>query len=389
MMVCMMESMFVVVARTAGALSLGIWVYLALFRGRFWGLRERLDKPPSPPAPARVTAVIPARDEEDTIGRTVRSLLRQQFPGALRIVVADDESSDRTADTARTARASLVLRVAPRPAGWKGKLWAVESGIRAETEPPDFFLLTDADIEYTSPGIVAALIAKAAPSQGKAGFDLVSVMVRLRTESPAEKFLIPAFVFFFFKLYPPAWVASGRIAAAAGGCMLIRPEILARAGGIESIHGALIDDCALAARVRAIGGRVWLGTTKLDLDSIRSYGKASQIRAMIARAAFAQLNHSTLLLAGTTLGMLLTYVIPVMLPFSGDPTAAALGTAAWLLGAALFLPSVRGYRAPLWTVFCLPPIALFYLGATLESAILYWTGRGGQWKGRAQDCEPA
>jgi hypothetical protein len=143
--------------------------------------------------------------------------------------------------------------------------------------------------------------------------------------------------------------------------MLIRREILARAGGMESIRGALIDDCALAARVKAAGGRLWLGTTKL--------------------------NHSTVLLAGTTLGMLLVYVIPVLLPLSGDATAAALGVAAWLLGAALFLPSVRGYRAPLWTAFCLPAIALFYFAATLESAVLYWTGRGGQWKGRAQDSE--
>ena len=146
---------------------------------------------------------------------------------------------------------------------------------------------------------------------------------------------------------------------------------------MESIRGAPIDDCALAARVKAAGGRLWLGTTKLDLASIRVYGKAS----------FAQLNHSTVLLAGTTLGMLLVYVIPVLLPLSGDATAAVLGVAAWLLGAALFLPSVRGYRAPRWTAFCLPAIALFYLAATLESAVLYWTGRGGQWKGRAQDSE--
>jgi hopene-associated glycosyltransferase HpnB len=376
----MIERMFVVAGRTAGAISLAIWVYLALFRGRFWRLRARLDTAAAPPSPARITAVIPARDEEGTIGRTVSSLLRQQFPGSLRVVVADDESSDRTAVAARHAGASLVLSVTPRPPGWKGKLWAVHCGIRAETSPPDFFLLTDADIDYASPAILSALLAKA-----EQGFDLVSVMVRLRTASFPEKFLIPAFVFFFFKLYPPAWVASGRTAAAAGGCMLIRPEMLARAGGIAGIRNALIDDCALAARVRAAGGRIWLGTTLLDLVSLRSYGTAREIRAMIARAAFAQLNHSTLQLAGTALGMLLTYVIPLLLPLFADPVSAILGIAAWLLGAALFFPSVRAHHAPRWTAFCLPAIALFYLAATLESAFLYWTGRGGQWKGRAQD----
>jgi hopene-associated glycosyltransferase HpnB len=377
----MIERMFVVAGRTVGALSLAIWVYLALFRGRFWRLRERLDAPSAAPSPARITAVIPARDEEETIGRTVTSLLDQQFPGSVRIVVADDESSDRIADAAGAAGASVVLHVTPRPPGWKGKLWAVACGIQAENSAPDFFLLTDADIEYASAAILGALLAKA-----EEGFDLVSVMVRLRTESFAEKLLIPAFVFFFFKLYPPAWVASGRTAAAAGGCMLIRPEMLARVGGIESIRSALIDDCALAARVRAAGGRTWLGTTQLGLHSMRSYGSAREIRTMIARAAFAQLNHSAILLAGTALGMLLTYVVPVLLPLTADPVASGLGSGAWLLGAALFLPSVRAHRTPLWTAFCLPVIALFYLAATLESAFLYWTGRGGEWKGRLQDA---
>jgi len=372
--------MFVIAARLAGALSLAIWIFLALFRGRFWRLRERLAVPASPPGPARITAVIPARDEQETIGLTVSSLLRQNFPGRLRIVVADDESSDRTADAARAAGATLVIRVPARPDGWKGKLWAVANGIHSEPAAPDYFLLTDADIEYADPRLLAALLAKA-----ESGYDLVSIMVRLSTASSAEKFLIPAFVFFFFKLYPPAWVASGRLAAAAGGCMLIRADALSRAGGIESIRNALIDDCTLAARIRATGGRLWLGTTPMDLASIRSYGPAREIRRMIARAAFAQLDHSLLLLAGTVLGMLVTYTAPLLLLFSGDRFAASLGFSAWLLGAILFDPVVREYGAPRWTVFCLPAIAAFYLAATLESAWLYKTGRGGQWKGRAQD----
>lgn len=378
---CMIEVMFVTAARAAGALSLAIWVYLALFRGGFWRLRERLTRPAvAAVAPKRIIAVIPARDEENYIGRAVSSLRRQRFSGSLRVVVADDESSDRTAETARAAGADQVVRVPPRPAGWKGKLWAVHSGMAGETGAADFFLLTDADIEYAEADIVAALIAKA-----ESGFDMVTVMVRLQTGSPAEKFLIPAFVFFFFKLYPPAWVNAGRAAAAAGGCMLIRAEMMGRAGGVESIRNALIDDCALAARVRAAGGRIWLGTTAMELNSIRSYGEAWQIRAMIARAAFAQLNHSALLLAGTVIGMLVTYVVPVVVACSDDPVAAGLGVTTWLLGAALFLPAVREYRAPRWTAFCLPAIALFYLAATLESAFLYWSGRGGMWKGRAQD----
>ena len=226
-------------------------------------------------------------------------------------------------------------------------------------------------------------------AEAERGFDLVSIMVHLRCESVGEQLLIPAFVFFFFKLYPPAWVSGKGSAAAAGGCMLIRREMLTRIGGIASIRDALIDDCSLAARVKANGGRVWMGISDLPIRSIRPYGGLSGIRAMIARSAFAQLRHSTLLLIGTLAGMLFTYIAPPVLLFSGDTLAAALGLAAWIIGAILYTPTVRLYRAPLWTIVCLPLIACFYLIATIESAIRYWTNRGGLWKGRIQDAPSA
>jgi hopene-associated glycosyltransferase HpnB len=372
-------------ARAIAGISLLIWVSLACFRGRFWRFRERLMPWSERIAQHSVTAVIPARDEALYIARAVGSLKAQQFDGAFRVVVADDQSSDGTCDIAYAAGADRVVPVSEPPVDWKGKLWAVESAIRIETVAPDYFLLTDADIEHASPLSLSSLVA-----QAECGFDLVSVMVRLRSDSIAEKLLIPAFVFFFFKLYPPAWVASTRrTAAAAGGCMLIRREMLERIGGIESIHSALIDDCALAKRIKAAGGRVWLGTTPLPIRSIREYGRAADIRAMIARSAFAQLHHSTLLLTGSVCGMLITYVAPPLLLFSGDRFAAVMALCAWLLSAALFTPAVRMYEAPLWTAFCLPGIALFYLVATVESAVRYWTGRGGAWKGRVQDATPA
>jgi hopene-associated glycosyltransferase HpnB len=222
--------------------------------------------------------------------------------------------------------------------------------------------------------VLSALVSRA-----ESGFDLVSVMVRLRCVSRAEKLLIPAFVFFFFMLYPPG------VPAAAGGCMLIRRSMLDRIGGIASIRTALIDDCALAARVAAAGGKVWLGVSDLPVRSVREYGQAGEIRAMIARSAFAQLRHSVWLLGGTFAAMAVTYIAPVALVFSGDAPAAALGALAWAVSAALFVPTVREYEAPWWTTLCLPGIAAFYLLATLESAVNYWTGRGGVWKGRVQD----
>ncbi len=369
-----------VVWRVTGLCTSAIWIYLAFFRGAFWKLRECLRRA-RPIASHSVTAVIPARDEAELIGRAVASLHAQQLgtAGTLRVIVADDESTDGTGPA---SHADLVVRAAPRPPGWKGKLWAVASGIAADPTNPEYFLLTDADIEHVSPELVLSLLA-----QAEHGFDLVSVMVQLRCESVAEQLLIPAFVFFFFKLYPPHWVSSGRgSAAAAGGCMLIRRDVLTRIGGIASIRDALIDDCALAARVRAAGGRVWMGISELSVRSIRPYGGVAGIRAMIARSAFAQLRHSSLLLTGTVAGMFFTYLAPIALLFSGDRLSAAIGLGVWLTGAILYAPTVRLYRAPVWTTMCLPLIAIFYLIATLESAILYWTGKGGYWKGRAQDA---
>jgi hypothetical protein len=167
--------------------------------------------------------------------------------------------------------------------------------------------------------------------------------------------------------------------------MLIGREMLERIGGVEKIRSALIDDCALAQAVRAAGGRVWLGISGGEVVSVREYGSAGEIRAMIARSAFAQLRHSGWLLAGTVLGLAVTYLLPLWLVVSGDWVAAVLGLAAWMLSAVLFAPAVRMYGAPGWSVFCLPGIALFYLAATVESAVRYWSGRGGEWKGLVQD----
>ena len=370
--------MLTTISQICGVCTCGIWIYLAFFRGGFWKLRERLTLA-RPAAEHSVTAIIPARDEAELIGRAVASLHAQHALHPLRVIVADDESTD---GTAAASYADLVVRVAPRPQGWKGKLWAVASGVDADVSNPEYYLLTDADIEHVSPDLLPSLLA-----QAERGFDLVSVMVQLRCQTLGEQLLIPAFVFFFFQLYPPSEVSSGQgNAAAAGGCMLIRRETLIRIGGIASIRDALIDDCSLAARVQARGGRVWLGISELPIRSIRPYGGISGIRAMIARSAFAQLKHSSVLLLGTIAAMSLTYLAPPALLFFHDGRAAGLGVAAWLLSAILYVPTVRLYRAPLWTAAALPLIAVFYLIATVESAVRYWTGQGGQWKGRNQDA---
>ena len=367
-----------------------IWVYLLIGRGQFWRVAARRAAILPPPAARRVAVVIPARNEAAVIGTTVASLVRQSFDGVIHLIVIDDDSTDGTAEVASAAARAAgalprltLLRSAALPVGWTGKLWALSQGVAAAAElNADYFLFTDADTCH-GPTSVASLVADAEAHDR----DLVSRMVRLSTATAAERLLIPAFVFFFFKLYPPAWIAAPerKLAAAAGGCILIRPQALARAGGLQAIRSQIIDDCALARAVKDSGGRISLELTK-ETRSLRSYASATEIGAMISRTAFAQLRHSYLLLAATLLGLFFTYLLPAGLLLVADPPLVYWGLTALLLMSLCYLPTVRFYSlSPLWSL-CLPLIALFYAGAVIHSAVQYARGSGGKWKGRAQDA---
>ena len=357
-----------------GIAVVAIWLYLLLGRGWFWRLRET----PAPPLTGtpRIVAVIPARDEADVVASAVESLAKQHYPGEFHIILVDDHSDDATAAAARSAAPSEILTVidaAPLPPGWTGKLWAVAQGVEyARRFDPDYLLLTDADIVH-APGKLSELAARAA-----SGYDLVSYMATLHCGSLAERALIPAFVFFFFLLYPPAWGTG-----AAGGCMLLRRAALERIGGIERIRAELIDDCALARAVRQSGGRVGLSPS-VGTQSIRPYRTFAEIGRMISRSAYTQLRYSVWLLIGTIAGLLLTYVAPVALAsgLAGGSACPTLGIAAWAIMTVMYAPVLRFYRVSLLWAPLLPAIAVFYLGATVHSAVEHWRGRGGLWKGR-------
>jgi hopene-associated glycosyltransferase HpnB len=267
-------------------------------------------------------------------------------------------------------------------AGWTGKLWAVRQGIEAANnapEPPDYLLLTDADIVHTTDS-VRALVTRAETGR----YVLTSLMARLRCDSSWERSHVPAFVFFFQMLYPFAWVNDARNATsgAAGGCMLVRAEALKQAGGVESIRDALIDDCSLAEKMKAVGP-IWLGLTDRVL-SIRRYDDFDEVRKMISRSAYAQLKYSPLLLAGVTLGMALTFLAGPLLALFGDGIPRILGLLTWALMAVSFQPMLRFYRlSPFWGLV-LPAIAVAYMLYTLDSAYRYMRGQGGNWKGRVQ-----
>jgi len=379
---------FRMLAEFVGLASVASWIDLALFRGHFWRIDEAFREHVGCDSAPDVLVLIPARDEASCIANAVTSLLTQEYPGSLRIVVIDDNSSDSTAEVARNAADALHagerLRVASAnapPLGWTGKVWALAEGLRqAEPIAADYLLLTDADIVH-APGTVGDLVARVQSGN----FDLVSLMVKLRCKSAAERAFIPAFLFFFFMLYPPAWVADTRrrTAAAAGGCMLIRTPALDGIGGIASIRGELIDDCALAKRVKENGGRVFLGASS-HTHSVRAYQDMSHVEQMISRTAFTQLRYSVALLIGTLLAMTVVFIAPPLLLFSGT-SAFWMGAVAWLLMSVCYLPALRLYKLSPLRAVTLPALSLFYLGATLHSALLHWRGQGGVWKGRVQD----
>jgi hopene-associated glycosyltransferase HpnB len=370
------------------AIALAVWLYLVFARGAFWRCSERDDGIQArPPAVwPRLAAVVPARNEADHIADSIRSLLGQDYRGAWTVILVDDDSDDGTAATARrTAQGDARLQVVTSrglPAGWTGKLWALKQGIAAATalrESPDYLLLTDADIVH-APDSVSRLVVLA---QSK-DLVLASLMVKLRCESFAERAAIPAFVFFFQMLYPFSCVnrPDSTIAAAAGGCMLVRADALREVGGIEVIRDALIDDCALARALKA-RGPIWLGLTE-RVRSVRPYREFADIRRMVARSAYAQLRYSPLLLLGTIAGMTLAYLVPPFMAFFGSGVTRMVGIAAWALMAVAFQPTLRWYRlSPLWGI-ALPAIALQYMIFTLDSAYQYVRGRGGSWKGRVQ-----
>jgi hopene-associated glycosyltransferase HpnB len=372
--------------------ALAVWLYLLAARGSFWRAAERDDRdvPAMPSAWPDIVAVVPARDEAKVIATSLGSLLHQNYPGSLKVVLVDDQSQDGTAVAAQQAavdagaadRLTIVSGRTP-PAGWAGKVWAMRQGVEhvaSLTVAPRYLLFTDADIAYDT-NALKPLVARAEAG----GLALASLMVKLRCETWAERAFVPAFVFFFQMLYPFAWVnrPDHPMGAAAGGCMLVRREALEAAGGIDAIRGALIDDCALGQNLKRVGA-TWLGLTE-RVHSLRAYPHVSDVRRMVARSAYTQLRCSPLLLAATIAGLALTYLVPPLTALTGTGVARALGVLAWSAMALAFQPTLRLYRlSPLWGL-ALPLIALAYMAFTLDSAYQHARGRGGLWKGRVAD----
>lgn len=376
-------------------LSLIIWSYLLLGRGQFWRTNQQLSNYPSSRGDRvpSIAVIIPARNEADVLPISLRSLLTQNYDAAqLTIWLVDDHSEDGTADVARQIAAAVdkteqlkVIAAATLPKGWTGKLWALEQGVNhaIAQHNPDYLLLTDADIEH-APDNLTQLVTKAINDDR----ELVSLMVKLRCKSFWEKLLIPAFVFFFAKLYPFAWVNNPQhpLGAAAGGCVLVKRKAIERIGGIASIRNALIDDCTLGQTIKATGNhRIWLGLTNTT-HSLRPYETLETIWTMVTRTAYTQLNYSPVLLIGTLVGMFLVYLVPIVGMtiglLSGNAVITIVSAIPYLFMTIAYFPTVQFYQCnPAWS-FSLPAIAFLYTLMTIDSARRHWQGKGGQWKGR-------
>jgi hopene-associated glycosyltransferase HpnB len=370
------------------AIPLAIWLYLGFLRGNFWRLEDDHLEPKSLRKWPHVVAIVPARNEAETIARAVTSLLGQDYPGEFSVIVVDDQSDDGTVALSRKAAEELgaaqrlsVQTVAELSPGWTGKLWALNEGISAASgKAPDFFWFTDADIVH-APDTLRRLVSHAEMES----LNLASLMVLLQAKTFPEKLLIPPFLYFFLMLYPPRWIADPqkRTAGAAGGCILLRRAALERIGGLASIRNEVIDDCALARVVKKTSGKIWMGVTRASI-SLREYKTFAEIHNLIARTAFTQLRYSSLLLAATLFGLFVTYWVPWILFFAGEDPAWLLGSTAASLMMVTFLFTVKFYnRSALWAL-TLPFAAAFYGYATCLSAVRYWLGRGAQWKGRVQ-----
>jgi len=370
------------------AIILIIWMILAGTRLPPFSAPPRLGVEPVPSRWPGVVAVTPARNEEEAIGAVIAAHAASDYPGAFSIILVDDHSSDETVARARAAGAErlTICAAPPLPAGWSGKLWAVNAGLtQAKDIAPDadYVLLTDADI-VLAPSTLSQLVAKAEES----GAALTSLMARLDARGFWGGLLIPAFVYFFYKLYPFHLVndPARPLAGAAGGCMLVRRDALDAIGGVSAIGGKLIDDCALADAIKSSGRPIWLGIAKDEAVSLRDNRRLSSIWSMVARTAFTQLDHSWSMLGGTLIGMVVVYLaapaIALGFPLHENALAATIAAAAWALMALTYLPIARIYGQAPWKTFFLPAAAFFFTLMTVSSAVDHARGRGGAWKGR-------
>jgi hopene-associated glycosyltransferase HpnB len=355
-----------------------IWLTILLLPWRSWSTAEVLDATATAVQEdlSDITVLIPARNEAEMVKTTLPALNAQGR--GLHIILVDDQSTDDTLQVARRAGGEnlLIVQGEEPPAGWSGKLWALEQGRKYIDTP--LTLLLDADIEV-QPGIIPEL----RKTIKEKDVQLISLMAVLRMKTFWEKLLMPAFIYFFKLLYPfrLSNSSSSKVAAAAGGCILLETSVLNDMGGFDILRGELIDDCALARRVKSSGWRIWMGLSH-SVRSLRPYISLGTIWNMVARTAFTQLRYSKFALFFCTVIMLASFGLPViglLLPPISVKLLSTFSLTSMMLS---YLPTLRFYGISGWWAIAMPLIGLLYLAMTWTSAVKHWLGKTAHWKGR-------
>ena len=362
------------------------WLVI-LFMPVRWRMSERWEATEKSNTPVSqlpiLSVIVPARNESASLPLTLPSWLDQDYPES-EIILIDDESTDGTEECARSIasrsnRAIHIIKGTRPPYGWTGKLWALQQGINVSSG--EWLLFTDADIRHC-PNLWRALVTKALSEQR----EMVSLMALLDTEGMWALLLIPAFVHFFHFMYPFEKVrdSQSKTSAAAGGCVLISRRALDKIGGIAGHRNAMIDDLALAKRIKQAGLPLSLSLTK-SVVSIRPYRRLSDVWNMVARSAFTQLRCSWLVLIGTVLGMLILFIAPMagICAFIGQivsPATPILSLVALSLMAWTYIPTIRFFRLGLSRALTLPLAGTLYMAMTVSSAMNHFSGRY-NWRG--------
>ena len=372
-----------------------IWFYLIFFyanrtltfKGLFWKsniIIENQSKLSYAKQKSSICFIIPARNEEKYISKTIESIISQSVKKL--IIIVNDNSQDSTENEAKKTfkktkfKQFKIINGKKLPVGWSGKVWALKQGVDAVPKKNfSHFVFIDSDIILKE-----NIVIKALSFMNEKKLSMLSLMAKLKCNTIWEYLLIPSFIYFFQKLYPFSKVntQNENIAAAAGGFILCKSELFKDKNLYELIKNKIIDDCNLAKIVKKKGKPIWLGLTKL-VESQRSYDKLKGIWKMVSRTAYEQLNYSIFFLVISILGMITIYMLPfINLIIQSDYYFKIINLISINLMIISFIPTARFYNLGFVFYLSLPFSSFIYMLMTVSSAYNYYFKSGNIWKGR-------